>query len=100
MARKDITDVQVVAACAAASAARHFFWAHDVLATLSGECVKVCFRAMERASDRGLIDWGTSIRTAWPTDAGTALLLDPANKVDTAAVYGAGETLLGGASRT
>ena len=100
MARKDITDVQVIAACAAAIAARHHFCPHDVLAVISGECVKVCFRAMERASDRDLIDYGTSLRTAWPTALGNALITERANRDEAAAVFSAGETLLDGAGRT
>lgn len=38
------------------------------------ECEKVCYAAAERASRRGLIDYGVSIRWAWPTQKGEELL--------------------------
>lgn len=47
------------------------------LAEETGQPVKVCYRAMERASARGLIDCGVSLRTGWLTDKGLALIGEP-----------------------
>ena len=73
--RKDITDAQVVAACAKAHADR---WKYrcslDELVSDTGAPVKVCYRAMERAMSRGLIECGVSLRTAWAEPKGLALL--------------------------
>ena len=46
------------------------------LMTATGAPEKVCQGAMERADRRGLIDWGTTIYYAWPTDAGLALMAE------------------------
>lgn len=46
----------------------------DQLVRISGQPEKVCFRAIERAIDRGYCDCGISTRTAWATDEGKALL--------------------------
>lgn len=79
MARKDISDLQV---CMAYLQARErnrdrvtdLVWPEDLLATLTGQPVKVCLRAMERAADRGYIDWGVSLRAGWLTSMGEALV--------------------------
>lgn len=68
MKTSDITDDQVIAACRA--------WRENPagnssirnLMDATGAPRKVAFRAMERASSRGLINWGVSINYAWPTD--------------------------------
>ena len=52
----------------------HAPWPYELLAERTGECEKVCYRAMERAYDRGLIEFGTSLRSGWLTDEGEALL--------------------------
>lgn len=49
-------------------------WPYDKLMRRTGECMKVCYRAMERACDRGYLEYGVSLRTAWLTDKGKALL--------------------------
>jgi hypothetical protein len=46
----------------------------EILARVTGQPLKVCERAFERAEGRGLIDCGVSLRTAWPTPKGLALL--------------------------
>lgn len=71
MATKDVTDIDVVRA--AATPDRR---AIEVLMEATGQPRKVCLRALERAQLRGLIDCGVSIASAWPTDAGRALLGD------------------------
>lgn len=75
MARKDVTDTQVVTAC-------RDYCAGDgtlrfplfILMKRTGEPEMVCFRAMERAEGRRLIEYGVSLRTAWPTEKGLALI--------------------------
>lgn len=49
-------------------------WPYELLAQRTGQPEKVCFRAMERAVNRGLLEYGVSVRTAWLTDNGEALL--------------------------
>lgn len=72
MAVKDINDAQVCQACAA-------FHAGDtrnslsILMAMSGQPPKVCLRAMERAERRGLIEYGVSLQTAWPSKTGWQL---------------------------
>lgn len=74
MAAKDVSDAQVVRACADF----HRDPANeDVIARLVRQTLqpaKVCVRALERACERGLIDYGVSLRTAWVTTKGESLL--------------------------
>ena len=73
VSRKDISDVQVCLACREAHmlrAARSI----DILQHHTGAPVKVCRAAMDRASDRGLIECGVSLETSWVTDAGLSLM--------------------------
>lgn len=87
MSRKDVTDVDVVAACRDShddrgawvagrmpGATNVHLCADELLAARTGQPRKVCERALERACSRGLVDFGVSLRTAWPTPAGLALL--------------------------
>lgn len=46
----------------------------DTLVTVTGAPAKVADAAMRRAAARGLVGWGVSLRTAWPTDKGSRLL--------------------------
>lgn len=73
MATKDISDIQV---CAAVERYQkdHSLWPYELLAKCTGQPEKVCFRAMERAYRHGLLEYGVSLRTAWLTEAGLALL--------------------------
>lgn len=73
MSTKDITDKQVVAAVAQYKR-EYGKWPYELLAESTGECEKVCYRAMERAAKHGLLEYGTSLRTAWLTDKGRQLL--------------------------
>ena len=86
---KDISDIQVLQAYIKAKTIRdggrclEFFikkecmvYAYDILMKETGECEKVCYRCMERAEDRGLIDYGVSLRTGWITEKGKELLGD------------------------
>lgn len=54
---------------------------YEALAQATGECEKVCYRAMERADKHGLLEYGVSLRTAWLTAAGRELLDVPKPKV-------------------
>jgi hypothetical protein len=47
---------------------------YEILSEQTGEHPKVCYRAMERASRRGFVDYGCSLRTGWVTPQGEALL--------------------------
>ena len=77
MARKDITDLMV---CKAYQEARKppilRLWPYDLLSEWTGEPVKVCHRAMERAVMHGLIEVGVSVRAGWLTEKGIQLLRD------------------------
>ena len=71
--RKDISDLQVL------DAYRFGYGSASPLENLmrfSGQPRKVCLRAMERAVDRGLIDYGVSLDTGWLTDKGKLLLAE------------------------
>lgn len=70
MSRKDITDAQVVQAYLD----RGVGFAYDVLMRETGLPLNVCYAAMERAYARGLVDYGASLRTAWVTEKGMALV--------------------------
>lgn len=67
-----VTNLQV---CQAASITKlGLQFTLDILVSISGQPEKVCFRAMERAADNGLIEYGVSLRSAWITDKGKDLL--------------------------
>lgn len=76
MKRSDITDKQVLEAALAyrkdTTPNRPFIT--DRLMQMTGAPAKVAYAAMERAEGRGLIECGVSLRTAWPTPDGMALL--------------------------
>lgn len=77
MARKDISDLQVVLAYRKSKLARtslSMMYPYDFLMEETGQSFKVCYRAMERADKRGLIDYGVSLRTGWLTEKGLELL--------------------------
>lgn len=79
MSTKDITDKQVVEAYRDSIEKRNMTqqscWPEDILHERTGEHVKVCLRAMERAERRGLIEYGVSLRSGWMTDAGVKLCM-------------------------
>lgn len=79
MATKSITDLQVAQAYAQwrlelESTPNQARDALTILQLITKEPPKVCYRAAERADKRGLIDYGTSLRTGWLTDKGNQLL--------------------------
>ena len=71
--RSDITDLDV---CKAYQDKHPSLWPYEVLSETTGACEKVCFRAMERACERGYIDYGVSLRSGWLTDKGKRLIDD------------------------
>lgn len=79
MARKDISDEMVCAAYATAAYIREFkgkiVWPDQLLEERTGHHPKVVWRAMERACDRGLVDYGTALHLGWLTDKGKALIV-------------------------
>ena len=80
MATKDISDRQVCEAYAEAARQRGEDWKnpyefpYEILNRQTGQCVKVCYGAMERAEGRGYIEYGVSLRTGWLTEEGKKLL--------------------------
>lgn len=71
MARKDVTDRMVVDA---------YNWGRELgirplafLKQTTGEPEKVCWRAMERACDKGFIEYGVSLDCGWITEKGMEL---------------------------
>lgn len=72
MKRSDVTDKQVVFACR--DRRRFGVYADEYIMAETGVPQKVAEAAMERAYDRGYIEVGVSLRTAWPTKEGLALL--------------------------
>lgn len=75
MATKDITDLQIVRAVQAfRDRDLELPWPYEALSMETGQPEKVCYRAMERAERRGYLECGVSLRTAWLTEKGAALL--------------------------
>ena len=74
MATKDITDKQVCAAYNMYWAENHVKWPYKYLQDWTGEPMKVCYSAMERAEKRRYIDYGVSLRSGWLTEKGKKLL--------------------------
>ena len=73
MSRKDISDLQVLQAYVDMKAIGRAKFADEILAERTGQCLKVCQRAMERAEARGLLDYGVSLRSGWLTEAGVVM---------------------------
>ena len=74
MSRKDITDIMVMGAYLKYNEIDKIKWPYEILNELTGEPEKVCYRAMERAEDRGYLDCGVSLRSGWITEKGIELL--------------------------
>ena len=69
MSRKDVTTLLVLRAYRDTQVHRC-----EALVSITGECEKVCFRAIEREHDRGMIDYGMSLGNGWLTMAGLSEL--------------------------
>lgn len=76
MATKDITDIQVCEAVRDTfdHAGRHIASPHTLLTERTGQPPKVCWKAIERACRRDLIDYGVGLTFPWLTDKGKQLL--------------------------
>lgn len=72
MATRDISDLQVCEAYR--DAAGTGTWPYELLAKRTCQPEKVCYAAMERASRRGLVDYGVSLRAGFLTEKGKGLL--------------------------
>jgi hypothetical protein len=78
MRRRDITTKIVLEAAVRASLERRMMtWEYIHEATGAPE--KVIYAAMQREDDRGYLDWGVSLRTAWITKEGKAKLAEILN---------------------
>jgi hypothetical protein len=66
MATKDISDKQVLEAFMN----RGETPVVEYLMKQTGECEKVVYAALNRADERGFLEYGVSIRQAWITEAG------------------------------
>jgi hypothetical protein len=81
MATRHITDSQVVQAQSDWQANKSGQWSYELLQERTGECFKVCYRALERAHRNGYLEYGASLRTAWLTQKGMQLI-DTAQAID------------------
>ena len=80
MAMKDITDKQVCEAYLEAERQRgpnlehSYEFPYEILQRRTGQPFKVCYRAMERADRKELVEYGVSLRTGWLTEKGRRLI--------------------------
>ena len=74
MATKDISDRQVCEAVRESRLHGFYPWPCELLAQRTGQPEKVCCRAIERAEEHGLLEYGVSLRTAWLTEQGMDLI--------------------------
>lgn len=74
MATKHISDLEVLQAYQDAKARQFTEFPYELLEQRTGQCQKVCYRAMQRAERRELIEYGVSLRAGWLTDKGLAML--------------------------
>lgn len=83
MARRHISDAQVIETFRRWNISNlrneHPSWPYEMLSAETGQCEKVCWRAIERAERHDLLEYGVSLRTAWLTDKALATL-SPANR--------------------
>jgi len=74
MKTNDISDIQVIEACKKYHENGQGPFALEILINETEAPEKVALRAMERSNNRGLIDYGVSLRSAWPTEKGIKLI--------------------------
>jgi hypothetical protein len=77
VSRKDVSDAVVVQACKDFHAGPRGVIrpaSAQLVMQRTGQPWKVVLAAMERACNRGLIEYGVSLGTAWPTEKGLELL--------------------------
>lgn len=91
MATKDISDLQVVqayrdwramldVAIKTGSWGQNPHTAPELLMQRTGQPLKVCWSACERADRRGLVDWGVNLGKGWLTDKGKAMIKEAEEK--------------------
>lgn len=77
MSRRDVSD-ELVCLAVVEYKARYIrgerFYLHEILVEWTKYPEKVCYAAVKRASDRGYIEYGVSLRTGWLTEKGKALI--------------------------
>jgi hypothetical protein len=78
MAEK-IQMVDVLRAYEASTVARNLRWPVDILIEQFGVPRKVAEHACAKAHDKGLIEYGISLRSGWLTDKGRELLVASQN---------------------
>lgn len=83
--RKHIADLVIVREVGLwnAISPRPALFPHEAVALMTGAPEMVVFRAFERAAARGLLEYGVSLRTAWLTDKGKALLASGLSETST-----------------
>ena len=79
-----VTDLQVLQAYADQDEG----FADEKLMNSTGQCEKVCYRAMERVERKGYIDYGVSLRSGWLTPKGQAALASAAGATGAAPAGG------------
>lgn len=73
MKRHDISTLIVLLAAESAHSEKRFMtW--EYIQKMTGAPEKVIYAAMKREDDRGYLEWGVSLRTAWLTNEGKAKL--------------------------
>ena len=88
MSTKDVSDLEVCRAYLdCAEGGDESPWPCELLTARTGHPLKVCYRACERADERGLIDWGVSLRAGWLTPKGAALLAEHGIQVPERCVF-------------
>lgn len=79
---KDIPDALAIQAAvdshyeplSSATMARNRWRTIDIIIERTGAPYNVAHAKLQRLNDRGLVDYGVSLRTCWATDKGRALL--------------------------
>jgi len=73
VARKDISDKEVIEVYLLIEKENLKEEPYEILSRLTGQAKKVCYRAMERAFEREYLEYGVSLRCAWVTNKGMEL---------------------------
>lgn len=71
---KDISDEHVVYAVYLAALFDYVFWPYEFISRELQVPEKLAYRSMERTHDRGLVEYGVSLRSCWLDDKGRAML--------------------------
>ena len=79
MAMKDISDTQVCIAYQKKDDPLEQ-WPYQILMRMTNQPEKVCYKACERACNRGFIEYGVSLRSGWLTEKGQELIKIAAQK--------------------